>query len=102
MYFKKLNRMNYTKKVESIIECLTELDGGHAVGEGDVKDAVIELNELKKDLESNSSFDDVKIMDALFEEYNKSYRVTKEGQAFPRWLNDEQLNWIFTVIKSLK
>lgn len=49
---------------------------------------------------SGSSFDDVKFIDALFAEYNKSYKETKAGQVYPRWLDDEQLKWVLTVAKN--
>ena len=49
---------------------------------------------------SSSSFDDVKFIDALFAEYKKSYKQTKPGQVFPRWLDDEQLKWVLTVAKN--
>lgn len=40
--------MNYTKKIDGIIAWLTETDGGHAVGEGDIKCAVSDLRTLKQ------------------------------------------------------
>ena len=49
---------------------------------------------------SSSSFDDVKFIDALFAEYNKSYKETKAGQVYPRWLDDEQLKWVLAVAKN--
>jgi hypothetical protein len=51
---------------------------------------------------SDSSFDDVKFIDALFAEYNKSYKETKAGQVYPRWLDDEQLKWVLTVAKNCR
>jgi hypothetical protein len=36
----------------------------------------------------------------LYAEYNKSYNETKPGQAFPRWLDDEQLKWVITVARN--
>ena len=42
--------MNYTKEIDSIIDWLTEEDGGHAVGESNIKHAVSELKELKRAL----------------------------------------------------
>lgn len=59
-----------------------------------------EKSALNKPAVSSSSFDDVKFIDALFVEYNKSYKETKPGQVFPRWLDDEQLKWILTVAKN--
>jgi len=47
-----------------------------------------------------SSFDDEKFIKALFAEYEKSCMVTKEGQVFPKWFDDEQLKWIITVAKN--
>ena len=42
---------NYvTIKINSIIDWLTEPDGGHAVGEGNIKDAVSELLSLKQSI----------------------------------------------------
>lgn len=61
---------------------------------------IVETAQLGIGAVSNSSFDDVKIIDALFAEYNKSYKATKEGQVYPQWLNDEQLKWVMTVIKN--
>ena len=49
---------------------------------------------------SNSSFDDEKFIEALFAEYNKNYRETKQGQHYPKWLDDEQLKWVLTVVKN--
>ena len=49
---------------------------------------------------NNSSFDDEKFIEALFAEYNKSYKATKEGQVFPQWLDDEQLKWVITAVKN--
>lgn len=49
---------------------------------------------------SNSSFDDEKFIEALFAEYNKSYRETKQGQCYPNWLDNEQLKWVLTVAKN--
>jgi hypothetical protein len=60
----------------------------------------VETPALSKGAVSSSSFDDVKFIDALFAEYNKSYKATKEGQVFPQWLNDEQLKWVITVAKN--
>lgn len=59
-----------------------------------------ETRPLKQPAVSSSSFDDIKFIDALFTEYNKSYKETKPGQAFPRWLDDEQLKWVITVAKN--
>jgi len=42
--------MNYTKEIDSIIDWLTEEDGGHAVGEGNIKEAVNDLRILKQAL----------------------------------------------------
>lgn len=42
--------MNYKDKINSIIECLTEEDGNHAVGEGNIKSAISELKELNQAL----------------------------------------------------
>tara|TARA_R110002096_G_scaffold217142_2_gene405165 strand:+ start:2153 stop:2383 length:231 start_codon:yes stop_codon:yes gene_type:complete len=42
--------MSKIEKIDSIIEWLTEDDGNHAVGEGDIKRAVDELKELKQAL----------------------------------------------------
>jgi len=42
--------MNYTKEIDSIIDWLTEEDGGHAVGEGNIKIAINDLIELKEAL----------------------------------------------------
>lgn len=42
--------MNYTKEIDSIIDWLTEEDGGHAVGEGNIKEAVNDLKALKQAL----------------------------------------------------
>jgi len=49
---------------------------------------------------SNSSFNDEKFIEALFAEYNKSYKETKQGQHYPQWLNDEQLKWVLTVARN--
>ena len=59
-----------------------------------------ETKPLKQPAVSSSSFDDVKFIDALFAEYNKSYKETKAGQVYPRWLDDEQLKWVLTVAKN--
>lgn len=59
-----------------------------------------ETKSLKQPAVSSSSFDDVKFIDALFAEYNKSYKETKAGQVYPRWLGDEQLKWVLTVAKN--
>ena len=59
-----------------------------------------ETKPLKQPVVSSSSFNDVKFIDALFAEYNKSYKETKPGQVFPRWLDDEQLKWVLTVVKN--
>jgi hypothetical protein len=40
--------MEFNKKIDSIIDCLTEPDGGNAVNESDIRDAISELNELRK------------------------------------------------------
>lgn len=42
--------MNYTKEIDSIIDWLTEEDGGHAVGESNIKEAVNDLKTLKQAL----------------------------------------------------
>jgi hypothetical protein len=36
-----------TELVDSVIDCLTDENGNHAVGNGDIKDAVLELKEIK-------------------------------------------------------
>ena len=59
-----------------------------------------ETKPLKQPAVSSSSFDDVKFIDALFAEYNKSYKETKAGQVYPRWLDDEQLKWVLIVAKN--
>ena len=41
---------------------------------------------------------DEKIINELYELYEKSYAETKPGQIFPQWLNDEQLKWVITVL----
>ncbi len=38
----------FNKKVDSIIDWLTEPDGGNAVTESDIRWAIAELNELRK------------------------------------------------------
>jgi hypothetical protein len=63
------------------------------------------LNEIENSVlnipDGNSlTFDDEKFIEALFAEYNKSYRATKEGQSFPIWFDDEQLSWVITVAKN--
>lgn len=40
--------MKLTKEIDSIIDWLTEEDGGHAVGEGNIKCAVSDLRTLKQ------------------------------------------------------
>ena len=42
-----MKQIKLTDLVDSVIDCLTEPDGGHAVGNGDIKDAVLELKEIK-------------------------------------------------------
>ena len=42
-----MKQIKLTDLVDSVIDCLTEPDGGHAVGNGNVKDAVLELKEIK-------------------------------------------------------
>ena len=42
-----MKQIKLTDLVDSVIDCLTELDGGHAVGNGDIRDACLELNEIK-------------------------------------------------------
>ena len=37
----------FNEKIDSIVECLTETNGGHAVGEGGIKDAIVELEHLR-------------------------------------------------------
>ncbi len=39
----------------------------------------------------------VKLVDALFAEYNKAYADTKPGEIFPQWFTTEQLKLIETV-----
>jgi len=56
--------------------------------------------EQSRQSDVSGSFDDAKFIDALFGEYNKSYKETKPGQVFPRWLDDEQLKWVITVAKN--
>ena len=41
-----MNKAEMLKRLHSVIDCLTESDGGNAVTESDVKDAKVELNEL--------------------------------------------------------
>lgn len=38
----------FNKKIDSIIDLLTEQDGGNSVTESDIRDAIAELNELRK------------------------------------------------------
>ena len=38
----------FNKKIDSIIDWLTEPNGGNAVTESDIRDAIAELNELRK------------------------------------------------------
>ena len=45
-----MNIEEILKRIDSVIDCLTESDGGNAVTESDVKDAKVELNELKEQL----------------------------------------------------
>lgn len=47
----------------------------------------------------NNSFDDEKFIKMLFDEYQKSYNETKQGQIYPQWFNEEQLKWILIVAK---
>ena len=42
-----MKQIKLTDLVDSVIDCLTEPNGGHAVGNGDIKDAVLELKEIK-------------------------------------------------------
>lgn len=42
-----------------------------------------------------------KIINALFSEYNKKYKKTKPGQIYPKWLDEEQLNWVITVFNKV-
>jgi len=63
-------------------------------------DAMEEYAEQSRQAAVSGSFDDAKFIDALFGEYNKSYKETKPGQVFPRWLDDEQLKWVITVAKN--
>jgi hypothetical protein len=42
-----MKQIKLTDLIDSVIDCLTESDGGHAVGNGDIKDAVLELKEIK-------------------------------------------------------
>lgn len=62
----------------------------------------VENGNLQQDAVSSSSLNDVKFIDALFAEYNKSYKETKPGQVYPRWLDDEQLKWVLTVTKNCR
>ena len=59
-----------------------------------------ETANAEKTTVSSSSFDDVNFIDALYVEYNKSYKQTKPGQVLPRWLDEEQLKWVLTVVKN--
>ena len=36
----------------------------------------------------------VKLIEALFAEYFESYKNTQPGQAYPKWFEPEQLEWI--------
>lgn len=38
----------FNKKIDSIIDCLTESNGCHAITESDIRDAISELKELKE------------------------------------------------------
>ena len=49
-----MNIEEILKRIDSVIDCLTESDGGNAVTESDVKDAKVELNELKEQLALHS------------------------------------------------
>lgn len=43
-----------------------------------------ETKPLKQPVVSSSSFDDVRFIDALFAEYNKSYKETKPGASISK------------------
>lgn len=38
-----------------------------------------------------------KIINDLFEEFNKSYVQTKQGEVFPEWFTKQQREWILSV-----
>jgi hypothetical protein len=46
-------------KIDYIIDCLTESDGGYAVGEGNIKDAVTELKAMKEVLKNSLPFSEM-------------------------------------------
>lgn len=39
---------DFNKSIDSIIDWLTEPDGGNAITESDIREAIAELNELRK------------------------------------------------------
>lgn len=41
-----------------------------------------------------------KIIETLFEKYQKAYDNTKPGQAFPQWFDRHQMSWILDSIKN--
>lgn len=41
---------------------------------------------------------EIKIINSLFEKYQKDYDMTKPGQVFPKWFDDQQLHWILSVM----
>jgi hypothetical protein len=96
--FCKLDTAFYGEEVDHIKQIALRTFNGEELKE--YVEHCIKLHLLNIPDDSNSSFDDEKFIEALFAEYNKSYKETKQGQHYPKWLDDEQLKWVLTVVKN--
>ena len=59
-------------KIDSIIDWLTETNGGNAVDESDIRDAKIELKELKEQLRLYVVSQQRELLNALADDFNDS------------------------------
>lgn len=59
-------------KIDSIIYWLTEPNGGNAVDESDIRDAKVELKELKEQLRLHNVSQQRELLKALADNFNES------------------------------